>query len=174
MRNMRPLFVSSLLLSGLTLAGCQTTSSQIQADPCAAANARITLGNLARNSAGDAYGKCLNELRTELASARFRARELEIQATDLEAQSASLNGERKQAALRLAKVKKQQAALASRLAALKDAKQIDEQKAQKLIAQEERLSGKISGNNQGMSAGEEKSVSLEMLQLEAELAASGV
>lgn len=171
---MRPLFVSSLLLSGLTLAGCQTTSSQIQADPCAAANARITLGNLARNSAGDAYGKCLNELRTELASARFRARELEIQATDLEAQSASLNGERKQAALRLAKVKKQQAALASRLAALKDAKQLDEQKAKKLVAQEERLSGKISDNNQGIGASDEISLSVEMLQLEAELAAAGL
>lgn len=88
------------------------------ASACETANRDISFVNLAGNSLSGSYAACVEDLEGELAALRLEARRLSAEAARLDALGAGLDGERRDAAHRLAQITARQSELAGQIAAV--------------------------------------------------------
>ena len=128
----------------LALGACTQTAGT---DPCASANAPITFGNLLSNSVSGSYGQCIDTMNEELAVERLRGRAFENKAADLRAEERRLSGERQAATRRLREMNEQQAAMMEELSRLQTARNVDQQRAEALIAEQRRLNDELERLN---------------------------
>lgn len=128
----------------LALGACTQTAAT---DPCAAANAPVTFGNLLSNSVSGRYGQCIDTMNEDLAVERLRGRAFENKAADLRAEERRLSGERQAAARRLREMNEQQAAMMEELSRLQTARNVDQQRAEALIEEQRRLNDELERLN---------------------------
>ena len=138
-------FAAAASLAALILAAC--VPAHTEADPCAAANRDINLFSLLGNTTSGVYDKCLDDLRSELARARLRARGLQAEARRLEAEAATLQGERAAAARRLAAVNVRQVATLRRVESAKTSQAVDQARLRDVLAREAALAQELEQLN---------------------------
>ncbi|WP_342078203.1 hypothetical protein [Yoonia sp. SS1-5] len=136
--------VAAFVLTGL--AAC-TDPNQ---DACGNANRSASLGNLAGNALSGSYGDCIDSLQQELQGLRLEGRQLEAEASRLNSLSASLSGERRAAAQRLASLNAEQANLVSQIAQAGQSGNASEAQVQSVINQERNLRSDIASAGDGV------------------------
>lgn len=145
-------------LTGLPFCGAALLGLAACVDPnasaCTTANRDINLANLAGNSLSGAYDQCLSDLRSELAGLQLQSRLYESEAARLNAQAASLDGERRAAAQRLSEVNARQAALMREIGSEDASGRSSDSQLQSLLSQEEALRRDIEQQNRTGGADE--------------------
>lgn len=127
----------------LVLAGCTDPG----ASACDNANRDITLGNLAGNSMSGSYAACVNDLKSELQGLRLQSRSLQAEAARLNAAAASMDGERRAAAQRLARLNAEQARLMQEISTARS--DASSPRVRQVLAEEQRLRRDIQAQGQG-------------------------
>ncbi len=138
------------LAAGL-LSACMATSG----DPCADAERDVNLFTLLDNSLSGSYGACLDDLRDDLARARLRARVLQGEADRLEAESETLEGERAEAALRLAGLNARHADALNRLEEAREGQTVDQLVLDDVLEREQELASELEALNLDGGVGSE-------------------
>ena len=125
------------------LSACMATSG----DPCADAERDVNLFSLLDNSLSGTYDACLDDLRDDLARARLRARVLQGEADRLEAEAEALEGERAEAALRLAGLNARQVDALSRLEEAREGQAVDHLVLDDVLRREQELASELETLN---------------------------
>ena len=125
------------------VSACMVTSG----DPCADAERDIDLFTLLDNSLSGTYDACLDDLRDDLARARLRARVLQGEADRLEAEAEALEGERAEAARRLAGLNARQADALNRLEEAKEGQTVDQFVLDDVLRREQELASELEALN---------------------------
>ncbi len=125
------------------LSACMATSS----DPCADAERDVDLFTLLDNSLSGTYDACLDDLRDDLARARLRARVLQAEADRLEVEAEALEGERAEAARRLAGLNARQVEALNRLEEAKEGKSVDQLVLDDVLTREQELASELEALN---------------------------
>ncbi len=125
------------------LSACMATSG----DPCADAERDVNLFSLLDNSLSGTYDACLDDLRDDLARARLRARVLQGEADRLEAEAEALEGERAEAARRLAGLNARQVDALSRLEEAREGQAVDQVVLDDILRREQELASELEALN---------------------------
>ena len=125
------------------LSACMATSG----DPCADAERDVNLFSLLDNSLSGTYDACLDDLRDDLARARLRARVLQGEADRLEAEAEALEGERAEAARRLAGLNARQVDALSRLEEAREGQAVDQVVLDDVLRREQELASELEALN---------------------------
>lgn len=125
------------------LSACMATSG----DPCADAERDVNLFSLLDNSLSGTYDACLDDLRDDLARARLRARVLQGEADRLEAEAEALEGERAEAARRLAGLNARQVDALSRLEEAREGQAVDHLVLDDVLRREQELASELETLN---------------------------
>ena len=125
------------------LSACMATSG----DPCADAERDVNLFSLLDNSLSGTYDACLDDLRDDLARARLRARVLQGEADRLEAVAEALEGERAEAARRLAGLNARQVDALSRLGEAREGQAVDQLVLDDVLRREQELASELEALN---------------------------
>ena len=112
-------------------------------DPCASANADITLGSLMANRLSGAYDACLDERRAELARLRLEATRLDAEANRLRSAAKNQDAERARLTRRLAEVNARQAQLVRTLSSAESRSGIERSRLDLLLTREAALRERI-------------------------------
>ncbi len=130
-------------LTAAFLSACMATSG----DPCADAERDVDLFTLLDNSLSGTYDACLGDLRDDLARARLRVRVLQGEADRLEAEAGTLEGERAEAARRLAELNARQAAALTRLEDAREGQVVDHLVLDDVLKREQELASELETLN---------------------------
>ncbi|MDB4111173.1 hypothetical protein N9571_01250 [Yoonia sp.] len=133
-------------VAGVILLSACTASN---ADSCSKANREISLGNLAGNVLSGAYEDCIDRLQQDLNALRLEGRQLQGEALRLDTLSASLSGEERSAATRLAELNATQAELVARIAQASEAG-ASEAQIERLVSAESALRRQIGSSGDGV------------------------
>lgn len=125
------------------LSACMATSG----DPCTDAERDVNLFSLLDNSLSGTYDACLDDLRDDLARARLRARVLQGEADRLEAEAEALEGERAEAARRLAGLNARQVDALSRLEEAREGQAVDQLVLDDVLRREQELASELETLN---------------------------
>lgn len=128
------------------IAGC----TEPGASACANANRAVTLGNLAGNSMSGSYTQCVADLGAELQGLRLQSRSLQAEAARLNVHAATLDGERRASAQRLAALNTEQAAIMQRLSTARSGAQ--DARMREVLGTEQQLRQDIAAQGQGIDA----------------------
>lgn len=130
---------------GILLSAC--TDSNL--DSCGNANREINLGTLADNALSGSYEDCIDTLQQDLNALRLEGRQLQGEALRLNTLSASLSGEERSAATRLADLNATQAELIARITQVSEAGGSEAQ-IERLVSEERVLRSQIGSGANGV------------------------
>lgn len=126
-------------------------------DSCGNANRSVSLGNLAGNVVSGSYSDCIDSLQQELDALRLEGRQLQAEEARLRALSATLSGEERAAATRLASLNATQARLVARISEA-GRSSANENEVARAVAEERRLRDQIQRAQNGVDQGTADSI----------------
>ena len=129
------------------LAVALTACAPSTGDPCASANAPVSFGTLLSNSLSGNYGACIDTMRETLAVERLRARALETQAEQLQAEASRLSGEERAARQRLAEMNARQASIMAEIEQANRDTTVEQARLEDLLQEQRRLSEEVEALN---------------------------
>lgn len=139
--------IPAVSVAGVILLSACTDSNL---DSCSNANREINLGTLAGNALSGAYEDCIDTLQQDLNALRLEGRQLQGESLRLNTMSASLSGEERSAATRLAVLNATQAELIARITQVSEAG-ASEAQIERLVSEESVLRRQIGSSGNGIA-----------------------